>query len=790
MSKTTAFQFERVLVVSRGHNIYTKQLQRAGIRFLMREPGRYEKLKPDQQLIMVVNEGVDRVATPLKEHFPSAQVVVCSGGKKNFTPRITVVYGADDWQVCYFQSWQEFLSLIGRPLKRQARILPVYDSEIHFHKASERPYYLDTADDLAWLYGAMGRMSGKYLEWYAQWLDEVGRRQFECAFDYPKKVKHIKKVTLPMSYEFIHRGLPVLAEESLVTFHTRIGSTESGTVEFANEETIIIRFPWKLKRERVNSFQTFSVDVRKKLVGQYQEATEAILKPGIHSLPLMVMSGVTGNNTHQPLRHLYLTKPQWRMLNQDASQTAAMADMMGRRTISIIQGPAGTGKTMVTSLGVKQFAVSNKVILLVSHSNQGLDNVMVEVAKQLEDDETIFRLGNSKSNITDKGLRFHRSKRFNPDNLAEGLWLVKREVDAIVARIRSGKPVVIACTMTSFMIDKTLQRLKRKKGFGIDIAFVDEASRGFMYELLPIVNAAKEKVVFVGDPDQLGNIDISPDAKKHLAACSFTAEEIGYFSQGWFNCILLEQWLPQSLLGINRRSLPVICRLVSDLFYGGRLISGRFDPADNGLVMMYDTVQAKDNGEAPAYTSFCNHREANIMVSCIVNRLAAGLRPNEIAGITPYRGQINLVRAKLRQEILFNTRLASLRQVMAESLGLEQWNDLAEERNEEEQKKIIEKMNELLEELLEGMINTVDAFQGSQRKVIVISFVRSNSGHEIGFNENVNRLRVAMSRAENRLVIIANSETFLECKHEHIRQLFRRIMDYIKENGRYIKIRV
>jgi ATP-dependent RNA/DNA helicase IGHMBP2 len=56
-------------------------------------------------------------------------------------------------------------------------------------------------------------------------------------------------------------------------------------------------------------------------------------------------------------------------------------------------------------------------------------------------------------------------------------------------------------------------------------------------------------------------------------------------------------------------------------------------------------------------------------------------------------------------------------------------------------------------------INTVDAFQGQERDVIVISFVRSNSKGEVGFLNDIRRTNVAMTRARKKLIIIGDSAT-------------------------------
>lgn len=56
-------------------------------------------------------------------------------------------------------------------------------------------------------------------------------------------------------------------------------------------------------------------------------------------------------------------------------------------------------------------------------------------------------------------------------------------------------------------------------------------------------------------------------------------------------------------------------------------------------------------------------------------------------------------------------------------------------------------------------IVTVDAAQGSEADVVVLSCVRCNPKGQLGFITNRNRLCVALSRAKERLVIIGSQQT-------------------------------
>lgn len=59
-------------------------------------------------------------------------------------------------------------------------------------------------------------------------------------------------------------------------------------------------------------------------------------------------------------------------------------------------------------------------------------------------------------------------------------------------------------------------------------------------------------------------------------------------------------------------------------------------------------------------------------------------------------------------------------------------------------------------------IGTVDAFQGREKKIIILSTVRSQTRH-VGFLRNEKRLNVALTRAKCLLIIVGNSSTLQKC---------------------------
>ena len=64
------------------------------------------------------------------------------------------------------------------------------------------------------------------------------------------------------------------------------------------------------------------------------------------------------------------------------------------------------------------------------------------------------------------------------------------------------------------------------------------------------------------------------------------------------------------------------------------------------------------------------------------------------------------------------------------------------------------------EQIQNLVVDTVDAFQGSERKIILISLVRSNRSGRIGFINDIKRFNVSVTRAKAHLAIFCNVATF------------------------------
>jgi putative DNA helicase len=63
-------------------------------------------------------------------------------------------------------------------------------------------------------------------------------------------------------------------------------------------------------------------------------------------------------------------------------------------------------------------------------------------------------------------------------------------------------------------------------------------------------------------------------------------------------------------------------------------------------------------------------------------------------------------------------------------------------------------------------VGTVDGMQGREKEVVIVSLVRSNDEHQIGFLQDSRRLNVAMTRAKRQLVLVGDADTVGEGKKD------------------------
>lgn len=278
-----------------------------------------------------------------------------------------------------------------------------------------------------------------------------------------------------------------------------------------------------------------------------------------------------------------------------------------------------------------------------------------------------------------------------------------------------------------------------------DLCIIDEASKASPTEILVPMAKAKRWVV-VGDPNQLPPYsDASPEARKLLRQDGLKVEDL--------RRTLLDhliETIPDECrisLKTQHRMTRAIGDLVSECFYGGRLISISEETSEHLFkahampkpVTWFDTGALPNPHEARRRGTFVNQTEVNQIANMLLRlefAASVGKRKFSVAILSGYGGQVEAVERTL---------------------------DAYRQRCRR----------------LEIEVGTVDSFQGKEADITIYSITRSNDFGEIGFLKERERLNVALSRARIGLAIFGNLNF---CRHTIGENPFLPVIQYIEEH--------
>ncbi len=462
------------------------------------------------------------------------------------------------------------------------------------------------------------------------------------------------------------------------------------------------------------------------------------------------------HGTATPAFSNHIPAPSLPWLN--ASQQAAVGQVLRCKDMMVVHGPPGTGKTTTMVEAVCEVLRLEPQVMVCAQSNTAVD----WISEQLSDRGIqVLRVGNP-TRVTDKMLQNTYERRFESHPDYPQLWAIRRTIrqlqsqprhnrsdnhhqkiarlreksDALEARIHQSlfdSCRVVACTLAG-----SAQQVLM--GWKCHTLFIDEAAQA-LEAACWIALQKCHRVVLAGDHCQLPPTIKSSEAL-HGGLSTTLMERIAAKHP---ECVCL--------LTVQYRMNEELMRFSSDWFYEGRLTAAPevkhrnlLDDLDTPLLWVESSDEAEasegDNNEEHGETFVAgtygriNKAEARLTVQTLLEYVAhVGMsrlleERADIGIISPYRAQVQYLRRLIRQE----TRLRPLRKAIT--------------------------------------INTVDAFQGQERDIIIVSLVRANEKGEIGFLRDLRRMNVAITRARSKLIIIGDAPTL--CRHRFYRELHRR----------------
>ncbi|KAL7884849.1 hypothetical protein AOLI_G00076190 [Acnodon oligacanthus] len=421
-----------------------------------------------------------------------------------------------------------------------------------------------------------------------------------------------------------------------------------------------------------------------------------------------------------------------RSLEQNFEQYTAVCNIVAgvsRPAPYLVFGPPGTGKTVTMVEAIKQVEKSDVDvhILACAPSNSAADQLCEKLLHHV-DSYKVYRM-----------YACSRDPELVPPDLQNSCNL-KGEMYEFPSKEELMEYTIIVTTVC------TAGRLVTG---GLPVGhfthiFVDEAGHAVESEAIigiaGLLRAETGQLVLAGDPKQLGPILRSPIAIKYglglsLLARLMTKNPLYRKGETGFNTRYVTKLLR------NYRSHKSILKIPNEMFYDGELqpFADEFSTSlycnwehlpKRGFPVIFHGVPGKDERESNS-PSFFNTSEIVVVVSYLKKLLLsqakkgiAKISPRDIGVITPYRKQVEKLRKAIRT---CDKELKAYRSI---------------------------------EELKVG---SVEEFQGQERRVIIVSTVRSTNEYikidkdfNIGFLNNEKRFNVAMTRARSLLIVVGN----------------------------------
>ena len=396
-------------------------------------------------------------------------------------------------------------------------------------------------------------------------------------------------------------------------------------------------------------------------------------------------------------------EPEFREVDEEfipnnPAQNRAVRLAVGAEDCALVHGPPGTGKTYTIARTIQALVERGDRVLLSGFTNRAVDNALEALRDQ--GFEEFVRVG------TEHGVRADM----------QGFRLETRGDPEARARELEDAPVVAATTASCG------SRVMREESF--DVALVDEAGQLTEPATLAATTLAN-RFVLVGDHQQLPPVVQAADAADETGIeVESTTDPVAARSDGGttdaadLSRSLFERLVdahPDAsvLLDTQYRMAQRIQAFPSSEFYDGALRPASPDVAAQHLTdlpgvdgdalpdHLRDRVAFVDPGGTARGNT--NPTEVEAVGETVDAFVAAGLAPDDIGVIAPFRAQAAAIRRRVP----------------------------------------------------DVTVDTVDRFQGSAKEVIVVSFVATGTLDSPVF-EDPRRVNVALTRAKKALVLVGD----------------------------------
>ncbi|CAF1182581.1 unnamed protein product [Adineta steineri] len=468
--------------------------------------------------------------------------------------------------------------------------------------------------------------------------------------------------------------------------------------------------------------------------------------------------------------------------NTAQSETIAIAECMFsdfQERMCIVHGPPGTGKSR-TIAGIVLKLLSKlsekgrkRKILLCAPSNNACDELSRRILDEFKRKDVPYKQGTLVRIGCQPPDDYHLCKYFLDfmvlQDIVNALKMGRRIHPNIAqeTELRLMQDAQIVISTLNYCGNARMHQLKSFTEFII----IDEACQASEGDLLLPLRFKCTKLMLVGDPKQLEPCVLSEAGTKYGLSQSLYGRLFSIFDQYPYS--------PISMLNIQYRMHPDICRFPNEYFYSNRLITdGSVEARMRDFTLkplylynitnsphVYDSAKSSYNqGEAKCIQAFCNLLIAHLaeQPTSIFDNSNSDERSNDnsdddndedgddddgssttYSPISTYKttnDSINEVDNETRrlQRLLINdSRLPKIQQHIAVITPY---------------KAQIRLLRQYLPSYIEIM--TADSSQGKEKDIVILSCVRSGGNTE--FLNDLHRMNVMLTRSKYALYVFGN----------------------------------
>ncbi|KAI4737866.1 DNA helicase [Aureobasidium sp. EXF-12298] len=452
---------------------------------------------------------------------------------------------------------------------------------------------------------------------------------------------------------------------------------------------------------------------------------------------------------------------EWLDPSLNDSQKEAIKFALASSEVALIHGPPGTGKTHTLIELIRQCLRQGLRLLVCGPSNISVDNIVerlsphkvpmvrlghparllpgvlnhsLDILTRTSDAAALVKDIRNEMDAKQASIRKTRNGRERKAIYGEIKELRKdyrqREASCVDSLVRESKVVLATLHGSGGFY------LKNQK---FDVVVVDEASQALEAQCwVPLLSSGASKLILAGDHLQLPPTIKSSNSKTSKNKPKIDQDDVTLETTLFDRMLELYGDDVKRMLTIQYRMHEKINAFPSAALYESKLMAAESVKARLLKDLPYDVEETEDTSEPVVFwdtqggefhektddgddapkskssllgESKSNELEAAIVKKHVQSLVDAGVKAEDIAVVTPYNGQLAVLSKLLKEKFV----------------GIE--------------------------------LGSIDGFQGREKEAVVVSLVRSNAEHEVGFLAEKRRLNVAMTRPKRHLCIVGDSET-------------------------------